>query len=317
MKVERFVGANLNQQEKKNAQDYYRRRFEGSNFSVLATEMIKKERQKTPEEVLAISLANDVVGEFVSQYGISAIKIPENNHHFLNEEDWSFDGVGAFYDQNEQHIFYCHNSSISKMFVTIIHEMIHFNSYQAVWVDRNKIDENTINIRFSNYRVGWDTMSLKEKNKTLFTEFNEGLTEHIVKFLWQKVFNNPIFSKELKETNLCKNDLEKIDALRYIVNNSDFYRISKTPGKEKSWDVSGFNFIDNRRAISLLVDKICIKIPDLDNNEVFQIMIRGIFNGNMLSFARIIKKCFGAKAIRQIGEANSGTNLLEVVEKLN
>lgn len=316
MKIERIIGADLSEEEKKDAVAFYERRFEGSSFSSRSAEMIKKERKKTPEEVAILSLANEVVGEFVGGYGIEPVRLTEGHHHFLNGEDWEFDNSVAFYNQGEQRIFYRHYPSLSKMFNTATHEILHFNSYQASLAERKEINGKGVGIKFSDYRIGWDTRSLKEKDRFSFVAFNEGLTEEVVKFLWQKVSGNELFAKEAAETDFCRAELEKKDGLRHINRNSDVYKISRTPGKEESWDVEAFAFVDNRRAISLLLDKMVTKLTDEARQAIAQAMVRGMLDGNMLPFARMVKECFGEGAFRNIGEANTGKDLLKTIENL-
>lgn len=194
--------------------------------------------------------------------------------------------------------------------------MLHFNSYQSILVDKEKNDNKSINFKLSNYRVGWDTTSIRNKDKFYFSVFNEGLIESLVKFLWQKSSNNELFTKENVETDLCKKELEKTNNLRHINNNTNVYKISKTPGKEGSWNVESFSYFDERSAIVLLVDKILAKSSSISEKEVVQIMIRGMLNGNMLPFVKLIKKCFDQNAFRRIGEAQDGKELLEIVKSL-
>lgn len=316
MKIERIVGGELGEEDEDSALDFYQRRFEWRDFSSRAAEMIRKERQKTPEEIAAVSLANDLVGDFIRGYGVEPVKLAEGHHHFLNDGDWEFGNVDAFYNQNEQQIFYRYYPSLSKVFTTAVHEIIHFNSYQAVLAEKKAVDDKNVNIKLSDYRIGWDTRSLRENDKFYFSAFNEGLTEELAKFLWQEASDNKLFAKEATETEICRRELEKNEKLRHINSNTDVYRISRTPGKEGSWDVNGFAFVDNRRAIYLLLDKMAVKTPDASKKEIVQAMIRGMLDGNMLPFARMVKKCFGEGALRRIGEAKDGKELLGTVESL-
>ena len=126
---ERVVG-NISEAEKEQIL-----RDKGERFDDQAFEDLKgKERQKTPEELQIISLANQATNEVRQRYGLENFDIPPENIHVITEETWPREKSAAFFNSMLQGVAMREKLSNIAFMKTAFHEMLHFKSYNAAQI---------------------------------------------------------------------------------------------------------------------------------------------------------------------------------------
>ncbi len=79
-----------------------------------------------------------------------------------------------------------------------------------------------------------------------------------------------------------------------------------------------FGYQKERQALQLLVKKIAEKHPERFENQeqAFDLFAAAMFNGYLLELARVIEGAFGKGKFRELGEQETGDDLLKFVESL-
>jgi len=185
---ERVVG-NISETEKEQIL-----RDKGERFDDQAFESLRgKEREKTPEELHIINLANEATNEVRRKYALENFDIPSENIHVINEETWPREKGTAFYNSMLQGIAAREQPAKMAFMKKIFHEMLHFKSYNALQVtmaDNPEVDE---------YRVGL-TVHTRNGKTMYFANLNEAVTEEMTRRHVAKLFDDPLFAEEIRQT---------------------------------------------------------------------------------------------------------------------
>src|SRR6266481_7332039 len=90
---ERVVGS-VSDAEKENIRREFDDQFDDQAFESL----VGKEREKTPEELRIITLANQLTNELRKEHGLADFDIPAQNIHIIKEDEWpQYKGASAIY----------------------------------------------------------------------------------------------------------------------------------------------------------------------------------------------------------------------------
>lgn len=286
-------------------------------FDSQAFEELKdKEREKTREELQIISLANEATNELRKKYGLADFDIPAKNIHIIKEEKWPETGKSAVYKPEFQAIGIRESSTRegnSKMqFLDImVHEMIHFKSYQALQV--TKSDDP----KLRDYRSGLIVYT-RDGERGYFTGLDEAVTEEITKKLAAKLFSRPLFKKELEQTQKIILKYPRAVNLEGepLFDDDTYYAEAETKGawKDAAGRIFGlaeskkkiltnkFVYKEEREILNVLINKIFEKNKDKfkDREEVFEVFAKGLMTGNILPMARLIEATFGRGALKKI-----------------
>lgn len=307
-------------------------RDKGDRFNDQVFEDLKgKERKKTPEELQIIFLANEATNKIRQRYGLKNFDIPPENIHVITREAWPKEEKGdAFYNSMLQAIAVREQPVKIVFMKKIFDEMLHFKSYNALQItygEKPYLDE---------YRVGL-TVSTREKSKDqrtpgkniYFVNLNEAVTEEIAKRLTTKLFDNPLFFKEVKQTKdvITRYPRAVTDSGEPLFDKDTFYAEVES---EKSWsEVAGrsfgtqekpkdittqsFAYRQERKILNTLVDKIFERNPEKfqDREKVFEVFAKGMMTGNILSVGRLIEKTFGNGTFRRIGRLDRNIKIQE------
>lgn len=305
---ERVVG-NISEAEKEQIL-----RDKGERFDNQAFEDLKgKERKKTPEELQIISLANEATNEVRKKYGLENFDIPSENIHIIAEEAWPREKSVAFYSSMFQGIATREQPAKIVFMKNVFHEMLHFKSYNALQVTSGD------NPELDGYRVGL-TVHTRDGKKRYFVNLNEAVTEEMTKRFVTKLFNNPLFGEEARQTRevITRYPRAVTDSGEQLFDNDTFYAKVKD---KKSCDEAadplfgvqeepvkintvGFTYQSERKILNTLIDKILKRNQDKfqDREEVFEVFAKGMVTGNILPIGRLIEKTFGNGTLRHIGE---------------
>jgi len=140
---------------------------------------------KSPEWIEALGQINSFLREFVSEYGGEFIEVPAKNIHVISRQDLPSSAsdraqeFGGLYSPESQAIFIFVDSSYSnlKAAIRVVHELLHFNSFQSfqdankgkkfhLERDEDEDDEKELVI-LGPRRIGFEIFSEK-KNKVFF-----------------------------------------------------------------------------------------------------------------------------------------------------
>jgi len=213
---------------------------------------------------------NDFLGEEFEEMNLPFKDVPQDRIIFLNSE--SFDKLGekefktALYDNYNNVIVANHGyeeweSKRLFWYKAILHEMIHFVSFQKNLLIKKEDNRTQIN----NLRVGYRGRGKEVKND-IFKGFNEGMTDLIVMDILKK------HKEELAlDFNISKEEEEE-----FISTKKQFYEYAF--------------FIND------LIKRIAEK-TDKDEGEVWKKMKEGCFTGEMMHL-REIERVLGKDSLK-------------------
>lgn len=331
---ERVVG-NIHESVKEIVLNEANERFRNQKFESL----IKRERQKTPEELHILTLANSATNEARQQYGLDDYDIPAENIHIIKDKAWGEgkDEKGSFglYEPELQRIMMREQPSNIIFLMISVHELIHFKSYNAIQVIQEGHGQLGV------YRLGLRIKS-RDDNTLYLDSFNEAVTEELSQRIIQKFSGHPLFAKEKEHTKKITDQYP--DAVRAsgktLFTSDVYYAQLKEESKGKKWlkamgRTFGFKKIiqeepdvlcqemvypQERKVLNTLIDKLYEKNSDQfsDREAIFDIFAKGMLTGNILPLGRLVDGTFGRGTLRRIGELDHDTPALEeLVESLD
>lgn len=285
-------------------------RFDNQVFK----ELESKELKKTPEELQIISLANDITDEILKKYGLDEFNIPAKNIHIIKEQQWPAGKQGsAFYETRFQAVAIREQQSLVAFLRKIIHELLHFKSYNALQTTVGK------NSQLIDYRVGL-SVNTRDGKFRYFTNLNEAITEELTKRLFAKTSQNKIFARELHQTKkiiatypraIADSGGDLFDSDTFYANVEGKKSFKESIGrffgiaeKSKRINTEKFTYSEERKIINTLIDKLFEKNKAHFKNreDVFNIFAKGMMTGNILPVGKLIDKTFGSGTFRKIGE---------------
>jgi hypothetical protein len=279
-----------------------------------------KERPKTPTEFDLITLANEVTNALRHADGLGDFEVPPSNIHVIREEDWPEGHKGdAFYDSECQAIAVREQDANMIFFKKIVHEMIHFKSYNAVQVT------SAANPEVSEYRVGL-VIHARDGRAQYFNNLNEAVTEEITKEILATV-EHPLLDGNVAQTEKVRSQYpHATDATgKPFFDDDTFYartagettlknRVGRVFGKECSRALAGegFGYRRERDILRLLIQKLFRRNSRFkDVSEIHDLFRRGMMTGDILPLGRLIDRTFGIGTLRRIGELDSDIDTQE------
>ena len=283
------------------------------------------EVEKTMDEIKIISLSNKITNDLRKKYDLPEFNIPLKNVHIIDEKKWfntnlplRDSSIGMYYSL-QQGIAVMENKSNLATFNRVLHEMIHFKSYNTLQI--LELKEN-IKTKVQKYRVGLTMLSRKDDKKSYFTNINEAVTEMLTMELMKKNISNPLFEKDLNKTKkiseryhdtLTENDEKFFNEDMYF---ADIVQEKSSENKgfpSFSLRAYGFSYKKERVILEELVKKLYEKNREKFNNteEVLNLFKEGAMTGNMMKYGRLIDNTFGKGTLRKIGVLDSSADSQE------
>jgi len=306
--IERIVGA-ASEEVKQEAEQYMAERFESQPEKL-------SEREKTPEELEMIDLANKASDMLRRKYGLEDFYVPPKNVHAITDPEWfkKRHSEGFYHHSGAQAIFISSSRSKIAEMSRLFHEMLHFKSYNAM-----QLVEKGDSRKLMMYRGGLSVQPMDMEKGRLFRNLNEGMTEELTKRNMRVLIHHPLFKDEL----LHMQDVgRRIPPDSPMLDDNDIYYAYATSRQQvgmienneektregKSYVLTEkFGYPRQRKALNILVDKLFEKNKDKFKNreEVFEIFARGYMTGNIMPIGRMIEKTFGKGTFRKIGEMDN------------
>lgn len=316
--IERVVG--ISPEEEKNILKLKAEVFDDQVFK----EFEGKEREKTPEEVQIIEVANDLTNEVRRRYGLDNFDVPPDNIHVIPADKWMWEKTtDGLYNARLQGVAMQEDvDSRVSMLATVVHEMLHFKSYNALQVASG--EESRMH---QSYRVGFMTFSRDGKEK-YFTELNEAITEELSKRLVLSSIpdlrRNSLFAGEINQTEKIyqKYPEAKSKSGMPLFTADTLYAEAAIPADwkeifqymigKRSPDITvkKHSYRRQRKMLNSLMDKIWNKHKDefKDQEAVFDVFARSYMTGNLLPIGRLIEDTFGKGSFRRIAELDMDAN---------
>src|SRR6266446_2101249 len=302
---ERIVG-NVSAAEKENIKREFDDRFDDQAFEAL----VGKERKKTPEELRIIALANELTNKLRKEYGLDDFDVPAQNIHIIKEDEWPrLQEATAIYMASLQGVVSRENEASLISMKQILHEMVHFKSYHAAQVTKSEQPE------LLQYRVGL-RVNARDGKSTYFRTLNEAVTEEITIELMYKALQDPLFEKEIRQTEDLGNRYpDAVTTEGELLFDDDTYyarlvdkttlkdRVGRLFGTERGRKISvgHFTYRRERKMFGDLIDKLFehntqkFHSPD----EVAVLFAKGLMTGDILPIGRLVDGTFGKGTLRK------------------
>jgi hypothetical protein len=297
--IERVEGIK-DQKEKEKVFKFMERRF----WEQKPKDIIEMAREKTPEEKEIVRIINEVTNNLRENYGLENFNVPLKNIHVIEDKNWEqltqAEGRSVgFFRMSEQAIMIKEEISRLVFLEKVLHEMVHIKSYQAQQVVGRNDEKDMV---IDDYRVGL-MCKTREGEKWYLTNLNEAVTEEVTKKLFKEaIAKDPsLFNLEIYETEKTKKKLPE-----YSDDENYWLFLYQEAGKWR-----GFAYIEQRKNLNLLLDKLFAKNSDKfkSRDEVFDIFAKAMLDGNIMPLGRLLEKSFarpGRKLIlRQLAELDS------------
>lgn len=295
---ERVVGK-ISQEEKENILREKSERFNDQFFEVLEG----KEREKTEEELAIFSLTNEATNELRQTYGLTDFDVPSKNIHVIKKEKWPKEEGAAFYNSMMQAIAIKEEHAKIVFLKNILHEMIHLKSYGSMQITANEDPQE------HEYRSGI-TITKRDGSRLFFRNINEAVVEELTMKLFSKLYDHPIFSKEVKQTSEIAEkgkDALSSEGEKLFTKDTYYAEIEDIGNNKGRISVNSFVYSKERRILKKLIHKIFDRNSnDFENEQqIFELFASSIITGNILTLGKLIDSTFPKGTFRKIGELDS------------
>lgn len=274
-----------NEKVKKEAAELLASRFN-------AQERLEGEREKTEDEIMLIEALNQASNENLALFGLERFDVKPEHVHILDLKNFEAfikkEGLmdiesssgkveGCFSPSRQLIALSDQGEDIFNYAYDLAHEMTHFKSYHSHNLRRiNKwgiFPIDNLSIRRSGLSI-----KIKEGGGTAFIDVDEAMTDQLA-----------------------------LITLRAVIGNAEFF--DKLPQKIKE-DFSvrlenkfGRSYLEEKIRFWELITEIYNKNKDRFKNEqeVFDVFVKGYFTGKILEAARLVENTFGKGSFRKIG----------------
>lgn len=280
--------------------------------SRLFGEIGKVEKIKEETDEVIILVADNLTNDILTQYGFETFEIPTRNVHIIKTEEWpdSEADAAAFYDVEKQNICVREGGLNVEKLHSVIHEMIHFKSYNSLQLLIKKNMKGNISrtndVKVN--RVGFSVHSRSGESK-YFSVINEAITEELSKKLIKsgKLANHPVFAEEINTTkeimgrypvgNIATN-IDDIYLAKVFNSSNELVSNKVTVGRKE------FSYEDERKFLNTLIEEIFDGNREKfkDKQEIFDIFVKTVFGGRLTQIGKLIDETFGRGSFRKIGE---------------
>jgi hypothetical protein len=291
---DRVVGK-ASENEKKEILKERENQFSDQQFE----ELKDKERGKTSKELQIINLANQYTNEIRKKYGLSAFDIPPENIHVIEKDKWPKE-ESAFYSSMMQAVALREQSASIVFMKKVVHEMLHFKSYNALQVMGNDIGE---------YRVGL-TVSTRDGKDMYFRNCNEAVVEEITRNILTKLAGNSLFVEEVNQTSgiINRNYDAKMSNGENLFDRDTFY--AEMENGSNKINTESFTKEKERKILSILIGKLFERNKEIfkSREDIFEMFSRAMMTGNIIPIGKLVDNTFGVGIFRKIGELDEKIN---------
>lgn len=243
--------------------------------------------------------------------------IPPRNIHLVDrnkltdaERDFlKTKGEAGAFSPYRQHIRIIRspNESLLDFALTLVHEMIHANSFQS-WQKTDDFKGPTINV--SETETGEVTRlrprrqgigARKREDINLFERLDEAVISELTIRFDQEFF--PQFDGIKKEITLRGEVFASVSSIEQRRKIKKIEKVSEEKGKSR-FDLISYSYFKEREILRKIIREIFQKNSDQfsSEDEVFNLFVQSSMVGRLLPLARVYEKTFGPGSFKKIGQ---------------
>ncbi len=296
-----------------------------------ATERMQKqkehEREHTPEERAALGYVTDILNDLRAQYGLPEAVIDPGQIRMTDQSYTKENKSTGHINLLDQEAFIATGGRRgTSLYSTIFHELTHFMGYGAVQLDESP-DGRT---KFGEYRLG---LSVADRNmdparvnkKNYLTNVNEAVTEEIANRILASVpVDHPLLGAAMREhwDNLLEATEGDEDAFAESPLRLHWYKsLTRTENGRYRWTAS---YVSERVALFDLFQKMferntehfAGKTSVQAEEELFAMLQKAMFTGNILPFGRLFNDTFGRGKFREYGHLQTNEEIAAFIAGL-
>jgi len=255
------------------------------------------ERLPTPEEREVIEASLPIVHAFLTRHGgTPAQGISPANVHLLDPERLAPEdrsamdrlNIGGLYDRERQAVFVLPDESLLTTAQRLVHELIHFHSFQSVHTVGS--DAHT-----SPRRMGFSIFNA-EMDKRYFRDLDEAVVEELTLRL---------DSEHFAEISLLRADIENRNHLRERSDAPrDVASVTTKRLEHSRWQtrIETWRYSKARERLRLLVSQIYQHDPKrfATEEDVFAVFAKATLTGKLLEVARLIEHTLGPGSFKAL-----------------
>lgn len=286
------------------------------------------EREKTQEDITILLKAFDSINNLRVHHGLSPIFFSPDAVHMIDRfelSDGDREGFSGEINKFEQMINMGTWKSAAMRIGTAYHELVHLGSYYALQAD---YDESGDIVKHGTYRMGLEAFSRMSRGKMVYLKgLNEAVTEETAR---QYVLGITPEDPELGYIAQARN--ERIEA--YFRENPEYVRefgdnpeeiTDIEPMEDGRLLVAKFSYRAERHDVMFpMFDKLYDKNPQrfegkdraVAHAELFEMLQKAMFTGNILPFGRLFNDTFGRGKFREFGHLQTTAEQNKFIEAL-
>lgn len=295
--VSKYVGFNPKQEE--SISEHFREGFKNQEDENIAFR--KYEREKTEDEKRIIADILEKIPEFVKKYGGKPLNITLGHIHILDKgkideetkRKMEEPETGAAYLATHELLFIFDTGNNLKNALHIVHELIHFNSFQSV--ELKKAEKPEYKLR----RMGFEIHT--KNDEVFFKDINEAVTVEL-----EKRFDKQHF----ESINAISNDVETRNRIKgYANGKGDDIALAITKKLESGkWQttIENYTYPKERKKLSKVIEEIYEVNKEEErfnsSEDVFDIFAQAVMTGRLLKIADLCERTYGKGSFRALGE---------------
>jgi hypothetical protein len=313
--IQRTVG---NSTESEKEQLLLRTAFKTTEY---ATVPYKNERKKTDFERESFDYANNILDELRGSHGLPAFPVAPEQFHIFDTATLPKGSSGDFALLNQEARVAFKDASPAVILNDTIHELAHFKSYGSIRVDKTN-KEKTLNV--ARYRLGLLVQGGgSEGGKDYLRMLNEAVTEETANRLLKNIpEDHPVFGEVVKKQRSSvaqaakdfPEDIEEIGSPDWIVDvvesaNHPEYNVAYTKARKMMFGLFDKFYEKNP-------ERFEGKTEEEVREELFVMLQKAMFTGNILPFGRLFNDTFGHGKFREFGHLQTTEEQQAFIEGL-
>lgn len=271
-------------------------------------ERFRGERDKSQEELELVDVLNLHLKEFTESFGGSFVTVPEANIHLIDLSSRELsesrrgplftDGVAAFNPLWQGIAVHHPTSKRSLPFaINIVHEMLHFQSFQSVNAKDNRPELRRLGLNVYN----------TDGSVARFHTLDEAVVVELGKRFDRQFFEDIPYTQPLVETRnneIAKSKERPLSAdVEKILDDVATLETEILPDDRKRVRIVGYSYPNERKDLWALIDRVEGSLGGSKNREeLFGLFARSVLSGRLLPLARVLERALGKGAFRIVGE---------------
>lgn len=285
---------------------------------------------KDEHDRLYINTANNALARLRAKYGLPDFVVPEEAVRFIPAIGKQFAHVSgknfsASFSQTEQSANFSDESTPPQRLHDMLHELTHFHSYGSFQVDESRDNDQSVEA----YRVGLTVIARQNEGVPITPTYLELLNEAVTEETANRLYGNireddPDLSEFAKNRNQLTTYLDQECATFLARNRLRSYWVSHGERADNG-EINFFStYAQERNMMFDMFKRIYEKNPERfegrspeeAEEELFEMLQRAMFTGNILPFGRLFNETFGHGKFREFGHLQTTEQQQAFIEGL-